>query len=140
MNEPTPAEREQLHRRKVAISYGAVVVIATAVLALFGYAIVQNRNLINDFRRFRVQRAKETTAADARLCNKVDKLDVALINIVAASAQAPKPGEYGYAYFKAHPEEASSKGRLHGQVDKAILKLRSAACDPSNLPTAGKGP
>lgn len=112
--------------------------VSVCVIAGIAFVVRQNRSLIRDFQRFRVERAHQTTAADARLCRKVDRLDLALIHIVEAGAKPPKPGAYGYDYYKTHPSEATTLRRAGSQADAAVDELRKAACDPKNLPTANK--
>jgi hypothetical protein len=76
-------------------------------------------------------RSWQTNEADRSICKDVDRLEQVLERIVIAGAVPPKPGEYGYAYWKAHPEEAANRPRL---TVAQIQTLREGACDPDSLP------
>lgn len=73
-------------------------------------------------------------ATNATICQKVDRLDATLVAIVQAGTAALKPGDPGYAYYRAHPDEAANRGV---GAESAIRQLRKAACDPKHLPTGG---
>jgi hypothetical protein len=84
-------------------------------------------------------RAHQTGATDARLCRKVDRLGSALF-VFVSSQKPPKPGDYGYAYWRTH-HRSEPVGAPGGKPPPALLALlRSAACDPANLPSTGGKP
>lgn len=79
-------------------------------------------------------RAHQTAASDARLCRKVDRLDAAFFAFVTHS-KPPKPGQYGYDYWKSH-HKSEPVGAPGGSPPPGLVALlKSAACDPSNLPS-----
>lgn len=83
-------------------------------------------------------RAAQTSSSDRQLCRKIDRLDAALVAFVSSS-RAPKPGDYGYAYWTTHHKTEPTGAP--GKPPQALLELlRAAACDPSNLPSQGGKP
>lgn len=79
-------------------------------------------------------RAYQTTASDAKLCRKIDRLDALFYGYVTRSKPL-KPGQYGYAYWKAH-HESEPLGAPGGKPSPELVALlKSAACDPKNLPS-----
>lgn len=76
-------------------------------------------------------RSWQTAEHDREICEKVDRVVLMLERLVVASSAAPSPGDYGYSYFRAHPQEALSRPRL---TRSQLMFLRSAACDPASLP------
>jgi hypothetical protein len=84
-------------------------------------------------------RSIQTSRSDAALCRKVDKLDAAIIAFVSTQ-KAPKPGEYGYAYWTDH-HKTEPTGAPGGKPPKELVSLlRQAACDVHNLPSQGGRP
>lgn len=84
-------------------------------------------------------RAHQTASSDAKLCRKVDRLDAALLAFVSKSKPL-RPGQYGYAYWLSH-HKTERIGAPGGPPPQALVKLlKSAACDPANLPSQGGKP
>jgi hypothetical protein len=84
-------------------------------------------------------RSAQTSSSDRQLCRKIDRLDAALFGAVSSS-KPPKPGEYGYAYWRTH-HKTEPFGAPGGKPSPALIALlKSAACDPSNLPSQGGKP
>jgi hypothetical protein len=77
-------------------------------------------------------RALQTNRIDRQVCTKIDRLDNALIAIVQGAVVVPKPGDYGYTYYRTHPREAASL-RAGKPTAAQLATLRAAACDPSNI-------
>lgn len=85
-------------------------------------------------------RAHQTASSDVKICRKVDELDRALLGILRRAQKPLTPGEYGYAYWRAHPEEKLGRPgtkSTKGQLAEGLADLRSAACNPRNLPSTG---
>jgi hypothetical protein len=81
-----------------------------------------------------ISRIKNGRDQRVTICRKVDRLDSALILFVRKPLVPDKPGQPGYRYYHdIAPDEA--KTLRTGKQSQVLLRLlRSAACDPSNLP------
>lgn len=80
-------------------------------------------------------RSHVTAQADRRVCVKIDRLDTALLAIVRRQP-APKPGDYGYAYWRAHHNREPNGAPGGPPAAGIIAALEKAACDPSNIAKA----
>jgi hypothetical protein len=79
-------------------------------------------------------RAVTLDKRDEVICTKVDRVVVAVSALASAGSVPPMPGQYGYAYWQAHPEEQKARGNVQDAVDAFV---QAAACDPNNIHGGG---
>lgn len=125
----------------------AFVLVTTAFViqgVILKHQINKTNDVVRDQHRASLARVSERKRTDRRICAKVDRVDRALLRIVAASPPAPRPGWYGYDYWVHHPQEkigrpgSSSPAQVRA-AQGTLAELRAAACDPDNL-TKGQSP
>lgn len=86
-------------------------------------------------------RAHLNAETASQICLKVDRLNAALITLTSSYGAPTRPGEPFFDYFQSHPgERATLVAGQAEQTKKALRILRSAACDPSELPAVRGAP
>lgn len=139
-----PMKQVTLRRWEIAVSFIAITLAFVGGLVWINRVAQQNHRLIVQQRELSHQRIVDRKHSDQVICRKVDRLDSALLRIVATPRPALQPGQYGYDYWIHHPNETvgrpgTRQSALVRQAASDILsELRKAACDPANL-TRGQG-
>lgn len=79
-------------------------------------------------------RAVTLDERDAAICAKVDRVVIAIQALATSSGEPPQPGDYGYSYWAAHPEERQNRSNPEDAVNAFI---DAATCDPDNINGGG---
>jgi hypothetical protein len=101
--------------RSIAIFVGGVIAALALVCSLWLRAVTLDER-------------------DRAICEKVDRVVIAVTVLASDGSRAPLPGQYGYAYWRAHPEERKARSNVQDAVDAFI---QAASCDPNNIHGGG---